>query len=135
MDTIKFCEKWEPKFIIASATKTGKNVTNILNFYFSKQIYPLAHKINLYIQKTKFISYKQYLCGLLFSKSVKWTHTDQSILHFSVLSLKGDTNHNSSNEAAATNLFSSVYITDITCFDKCCLFYLTTGEHHFNKSL
>ena len=27
-----------------SATKIGENVTNILNCYFSKQIYPLTHQ-------------------------------------------------------------------------------------------
>ena len=40
------------------------------------------------MQKTKFNSYKQCLCGLLFYGNVKRTHTDQSILHFFAFSPK-----------------------------------------------
>ena len=41
------------------------------------------------MKKTKFTSYKEYLYGVLFSRTVKKTHTDQSILAtFFVLLLK-----------------------------------------------
>ena len=32
------------KRIFAAATKIGKNLTNNINYCFSKQIYPLTHK-------------------------------------------------------------------------------------------
>ena len=34
-----------PKIIFVSATKIGEDATNVLNCYFSKQMYPLAHQI------------------------------------------------------------------------------------------
>ena len=39
--------------------------------YFSEQMYPLARKLNTYMKKTKFISHKQHLCGLIFLYSLQ----------------------------------------------------------------
>ena len=62
-----------------SASKIGKNTTNILTCYFSKWIFTLGHQTKyLHIEKTKFTSHKQYLFGLPFSRNAKKTHTDQS---------------------------------------------------------
>ena len=45
-------------------------------------------KISLLFGTFKFSSHKQHLFGLLFSRNVKKTHTDQSILQTFLLSLK-----------------------------------------------
>ena len=37
--------------------------------------------------------------------------------------------------AAAKNLFSSVYISDTTCFDECFLFHVTTSGHYFSQKI
>ena len=49
---------------------------------------------------------------------------------FLVLSEKNPA-HKPSNVAAATNLFFSVYVIGIACFDECFLFYVLTGRHYF----
>ena len=58
------------------------------------------------MEKTKRISHKQYLFGIIFSKNVKRTHVDQSILHF-LNSLSKETTHKPLNVVPATNIFSS----------------------------
>ena len=35
----------------------------------------------------------------------------------------------------SVQIFSSVYVIDITCFEKCFLFHVTTGRHYFYISL
>ena len=60
--------------------------------------------------------------GLLFSRNVNKTDTDKSILHF--LQSLCETTHKPSNVAAATNLFSSVYVIGITCFNECFSFFV-----------
>ena len=52
----------------------------------------------------KFTSHKHYLCGRLFSRNAKKTQTDQ------VHTLK---------VFYSVQIFSSVYIIDITCFEEC----------------
>ena len=39
--------------------------------------------------------------------------------------------HKASHVAAATNLFSNVYVIGITCFNQYFLFYVITGRHYF----
>ena len=59
--------------------------------------------------ETKFTSHKQYLFVPLFSRNVKWIHTDQSIYKFSYSARKAMT-HKPSNAATAKNLFFSTYV-------------------------
>ena len=40
----KGATKLSSTITFVSATKIGENLTNILNYYFSKQIYPLVHQ-------------------------------------------------------------------------------------------
>ena len=60
--------------------KNRQNVTNILNYCVSKQIYNLEHQLNIYMQKNKIASHKEYLLPLHFSGDVKKIQTDQSIV-------------------------------------------------------
>ena len=63
-----------------STTKIGGNRTNILNCYFSKYMYTLAHQ-TIYLHMENYItSHKQYFFGLLFSRNAKKTDAHQSIL-------------------------------------------------------
>ena len=109
-----------------SATKIGENVTSILN-WFSLRKYILWHiKLKIYMKKSNFTSYKQYLFGLLFSRNAKETHVDQSILQCFVLQgilqniqLWKDRICKPSKEAAAKNLFFNLYVIGTTCFNEC----------------
>ena len=55
--------------------------------------------------------------GLLFSRSVKGTHADQVYYNVFILSLSKERTHKLSKEAAAKNIFSTVYVIGTTCFN------------------
>ena len=73
-------------------------------------------------------SYKQYLCGCLFSINIKRTYIDHSIINCSYSHWK-ETIPKHSNVTVTTNLFSNVYAISMTCFNECFLFYVITGRH------
>ena len=56
----------------------------------------------------------------------------QSILLF-LYSLVKEMTDKPSNVTAATNLFFSVYVIGMTCFNECFLFYVIT-ERHYNPN-
>ena len=68
-------------------------------------------------QKTIFTSHRQYLFGLLLSRNVRETHTDESIRKYCYSVWKEKTNK-TSNVAAAKIFLLSAYITGTTCFDE-----------------
>ena len=82
------------------------------------------------MEKNKFASCKECLLVLFFSRNVKKTLTDQSIIQFSY-SLQKERSQKPSKVAAAKTYFSSVYVIDTACFDKCFFFYLRTARHCF----
>ena len=69
------------KFFFVFAKKISENTSNnILNCYFSNQIYTLTHQTKyLCIKEIKLTSRKQYLFDRLCSVKAKTTHKDQSI--------------------------------------------------------
>ena len=85
---IKGATKLQPWIIFVSATKIGRNTTNILNCYFQNKFTLWHIRLNIYIWKTKFTSNKQCFPGHLFSRNAKKTHTDQSIVQAFLLCLK-----------------------------------------------
>ena len=92
-----------------------------------------SNSIYIFMQKTKFAFYKQFLLGKESHRNIKKTHTDQSPLQFSDSFWKERT-HKPLKIAAGKNIFSSVYVIDITCFGECFLFHVITGKHCFYKS-
>ena len=54
----------------------------------------------------------------------------QSILHFFLYSLVKEMTDKPANGTAVANLFFSVYIIGMTCFDECFLFYVITERHN-----
>ena len=68
--------------------------------------------------KNKFTSCKQYLFGLIFSRNLKMSHTDQVYYKF-FYSVGEETTHKHLKVATAQSLFSNVYLIVTTCFDKC----------------
>ena len=82
------------------------------------------------MEKNKFASCKECLLVLFFSRNVKKTRTDQSIIQFSY-SLQKEMSQKPSKVAAAKTYFSSVYVIDTACFDECFFFYLRTARHCF----
>ena len=50
----------------------------------------------------------------------------QSILHFLLYSPVKEMTDKPTNRTAVANLFFSVYIIGMTCFDECFLFYVIT---------
>ena len=68
INTLKELWNYKQKLFV-STTKIGKNTTNILKLLF---FVTFCHiKPNIYIQKTKFASHKQYLFLLLISRNEK----------------------------------------------------------------
>ena len=81
--------------------------------------------------KTKFNSYKQCLCGLLFYRNVKRIHTDQSILHFFTFSPKRkDPQTFKCSRNNKSFLQCVCYWYDLL---ECFLFYMITERHYFLK--
>ena len=56
----------------------------------------------------------------------------QSIMHF-LNSLVKEMTNKPSNVTATANLFFSVYVIGMTCFNECFLFYVIT-ERHYNPN-
>ena len=83
----------------------------------------------MYMRKTKSTPNKQFLCGLLFYRNARKTHTDQSILQFFLLSLK--INNSQTLSVAVAQTFSPVFMLLMTCFDECFLLYVITGTQYF----
>ena len=73
--------------------------------------------LNIYIWKSKFTSHKQYLFGLVFSGNAKKTHTEQSILQFSLLCLKRSDSH-SFKSSNCKEYFSPVCIFSVQLASK-----------------
>ena len=81
----------------------------------------LCHiKLNIYTQKTKFTSHKQYLLRLLFSRNAKKKNLKQTRIS-NLQTVKRD---------SYKSFFSSMYVFDATCFDECFLVYVTTRRHY-----
>ena len=85
-------------------------------------------KPNIYKQKTKFTSCKQYLFPFLTSRYAKKTRADQTI----PLVFSKEMARKPLKVAAAKTLFFSVYIIATTCFDEYFLFYVITRRHCFS---
>ena len=67
----------------------------------------------------------------LFVRNVKKTDKDQSILQAFLLAVSKETSHKPLKVAAAKKFFPIVFIIDTTCFDKCFLFHMITGNSIF----
>ena len=80
------------------------NCNLILNCFFSKENYTLAHKTKYLHMEIKFSSYKQYLFDLLLPRNTKKTHTDQSILQTVLLFLEGNVSQ-TFNSSSCRNVF------------------------------
>ena len=78
----------------------------------------------------KFTFHKQSLFGCLFSLKTKNTRTDQSAPQV-FYSIRIETTRKPSKEAAAKNVFSSVYVIDATCLDECFLSHVISRRRYF----
>ena len=129
----KGATKLKTKVIFVSARHKNKRKHNqrfkTATFYNKFTLCQI--KPNIYIQKTKFASRKQYLFCLLTSRYAKKTRTDQSIPHVFLLCLKRN-DPQAFKSGSCKNPFSSVHVIGTTCFDKCFLFYVVTGRHCFS---
>ena len=97
--------------------KIGENTTVFYNKFTRCHIKP-----NIYIQKTKFASYKQYLFRLLTTRnSKKDSNRLRCIKRF--LTLSKEKRPKNLYKWQPQNLFSSVYVIGTTCFNECILFY------------
>ena len=111
-----------------SATKIGKNTTNILKLLFFKihLHFITSNQISTYRKLN--LPLKQYFFCLLTSRNPKKTQTDQS-MPFAFLQ---ETTHKPLKVASAKSLFSSVYVIGTTCFGECFLFYVISKRHYFS---
>ena len=72
-----------------TGTKISGITTNILNYYFSKKNYNLAHQTKyLHMKKQNLLPIISIFVGLLFSRNANKTRTDQTILQPFLLYLK-----------------------------------------------
>ena len=72
----------------------------------------------------------QYLLGRLFPTKANKTHTNQRTLQVFLL-CRLETSQKPSKVVTGKTLFSSVYVTDATCFNECFLFHMITGRWSF----
>ena len=118
-------------FCIRRKNRRRHNQQSKLHF---QNKFTLQHiRLNIYIWKTKFTSYKQYFFVFLFSRKKK-TDTDQSILQ-AFYSASKEASHKPLKVAAANKSFPSMFIIDITCFDECISLHVITGNSIFCTSL
>ena len=87
---IKGATKFQTKVIFVSATKNRRKHNQHFKTAVFHNKFTLCHiKPNIYIQKTKFSSNKQYLSRLFTSRNAKKTKTDESISRVFLPFLKG----------------------------------------------
>ena len=86
-------------------------------------------------QNEKMFSYKQYLFGLLISRNVKKTPTDQRKQQVVLLWLKRK-NLQRFKKSSWENSFSHMFVIGKNCFNGCFFsFYVMTGRHVLQKFL
>ena len=115
-----------------SATEISENTSNILNCYFSSQIYTLTHQTSWKCRKLKllFVDRTYFIVSALLMQR----RLIQTKVHFTFCySVRIETTHKPSKVVAAKIFFSSVYVIDATCFDKYFLFHVVTGRHYFGQ--
>ena len=90
------------------------------------------------MQKTKFPSHKQFFRASFPQKCKKNSCRPKNTAFFPIfffcIFFFVETNDNNPNVTTATNLFSSVYVVGMTCFDECFLLYVITERPYFLKS-
>ena len=114
-----------------SATKIGRNTTNILHCYFSKKFYSSASDEITTCGKLNFLSINRIY--LVFSSLEMQRRFMQTKWYYKLFYyVWTETSHKTLKVAAAKYSFLSVYTTDTTCFDDCFLFYVITEKHYLN---
>ena len=118
-----------------SSTKIDENKTNILKLLFFLNKFTLCHiKRNIYLQKTKFDSHKQYIFPQLTSRNAKKTQTDQGIPRALLLCLKrNDPQTFKSGICKNPFLRCACYWHNLLRW--IFLSYVITGRHYFHESL
>ena len=115
-----------------SATKIGKNTTNIskllfftinLHFITLNQI-STNRKLNLPLTSSIYFVF----LPLEMQKRLKQTKVCHAFSYF----VWKETTHKPLKVAAAKSLFSSVYVIGTTCLDDCFSFYVIAKRHYFS---
>ena len=110
------------KVIFLSATKIGRNTTNVLkllyftinlHFVTSNQIFT-DRKLNLPFTSSIYV-------GFWLLEMLKWLKQTKIYHTFFYFAWK-ETTHKPLQMPAAKTFFSSVYVSGTTCFDECFLF-------------
>ena len=125
------------RFSTSKTFRTLRELQIITKIYFcirhrNRQKHNHYFNLNIYIWKSKFTSHKQYLFGLVFSGNAKKTHTEQSILQFSLLCLKRSDSQSFKSSNCKEN-FSPVCIFFVQLASKVFLFRLITGRFCFEQ--
>ena len=120
------------KVIFVSATKIGENTTNIskllfftinLHFVTSNQI-STYRKLNLPLTSSIYFVF----LPLEMQKRLKQTKVCHAFSYF----VWKEATNKPLKMAAASNLFSSVYVIGTACFDECFSFSVITKRHYFS---
>ena len=91
-------------------------------------------KLTIFIKKSKFSSYRQYLFALLFSEKPKKTRTHRPKYTTSFL-LWRETINKLSKVATVKNIFPSPYVIGTTCFEKMFFIPCNNWKTVFRNSL
>ena len=125
---LKELRNYNRKLFLCLPKKYGKTQPALWTAIFHNKFTFWHIRLNTYIKKNAFTSYKQYLFGLLFPQKSKMTRTDQSTLYFFTLPEK----------KRLTNLwkkqlqkrFSSVCML-LVKLASIFFFHVITGRHSF----
>ena len=107
-----------------------KHNRHFRNVVFHNKFTLCQIKPNIYIQKTKFASHKQYLFCVLTCRNAKKTRTDQSIPLVFLLCLERNDPQTFKNGNCKDFFLQCVCY----CYNllRCFLFYVITGRHCFS---
>ena len=110
-----------------SATKIGKNITNISKLLFVT--------INFhFITSNQISTYRKLILALISSTCLEMQMTlkKNNVCHASFYFVWKKPTHKSLKVAAAKSLFSSVFVIGATCLDDCFSFYVIAKRHYFS---
>ena len=114
-----------------SATEIGGNTTNILNCYFSKQVYTLAHQTKSLRMVTEIFFLKTvfFWSSREMQRRLRQTKVYYELFYW----VSKEVSQKLLKVAAAKKFFPSLFIIDRTSFDECFLFYVITASSIFTQ--
>ena len=132
---LKELRNWSHKLFLCLPQKQAETQPTFETATFQIKFTLLHIRLNIWIWKTKFTSYKQYFFFLVFPSWEMERRPIQTKVYNKLFYPVSKEASQTFKSRAAKKYFPSVFIIDATCFDECFLFYVITGHSIFYTNL